>query len=73
MSELSKRCGCCGREYTRVTWDLLPLVGIQVVPGWMDLELRNCACGSTLALERGRPRVAPAAVKDGTHEGEQAA
>jgi hypothetical protein len=40
-----KTCGC-GQSYTAVTWKLLKLLGR--VEG---LELRNCGCGSTLAVE----------------------
>ena len=31
-------------------WALLPFVGLQRLPG-MLLELRNCQCGSTVAVE----------------------
>lgn len=55
MSELPKRCGCCGREYTPATWGRLPLVGVQPVPGWPSIELRNCVCGTTLAVELSDP------------------
>ncbi len=39
----------------RETWSKLELVGVQRAPATDDdegysLELRNCACGSTLAL-----------------------
>lgn len=48
---LVKACGC-GRLYTRAQWDALAYVG-----PWDDetelFELRNCACGSTLALSLG--------------------
>ena len=32
-------------------WAALPLVGIQRLDGEPDLELRQCKCGSTLAIE----------------------
>jgi hypothetical protein len=40
-----KTCGC-GRVFTAESWKLLKLLG--KVEG---LELRNCSCGSTLAVE----------------------
>jgi len=39
-----KRCGC-GRTHTRAEWLTLPFVGLSY-----GLELRNCACGSTIAV-----------------------
>jgi CheY-like chemotaxis protein len=42
--EVVKRCGC-GREHTRRSWKSLRLVGTME-----GAELRNCACGSTIAL-----------------------
>ena len=48
-----KRCGC-GREYDRSWWDLLQLVGYfgPVSPDDSHVvELRNCRCESTLAIE----------------------
>ena len=44
-----KVCKCCGRAHDSDTWAALHFVGVQ--PGEPDLELRNCLCGSTLALE----------------------
>lgn len=45
-----KTCTCCARAFTLSEWDDLPEVGTQPdEPGWM-LVLRNCPCGSTLAL-----------------------
>jgi len=32
-------------------WSALPLVGVQEVADGPHLELRNCACGSTLSRE----------------------
>jgi hypothetical protein len=40
----------CGRNYTREAWEKLVFVGIQY-DGEQTLELRNCSCGSTRALE----------------------
>jgi CheY-like chemotaxis protein len=42
--EIVKRCGC-GREHTRAGWKALRLCGEM----W-GVELRNCVCGSSLAL-----------------------
>lgn len=48
-------CRCaCGRTYTHAEWSLLDLVGYQAEPEDEDdrpLELRNCPCGSTRAVE----------------------
>lgn len=41
-----KKCGC-GREHTKEDWKQLPLVGVMQED---FLELRNCPCGSTIAL-----------------------
>lgn len=45
-----KKCGC-GREYSRVTWSLLPFVGYCDVEKEGDqlAEMRNCVCRSTLS------------------------
>jgi hypothetical protein len=45
-----KRCAC-GATYTRKQWRDLPRVGEQYGNGNAVLELRNCKCGSTLAVE----------------------
>lgn len=41
-----KRCGC-GRIHSEKEWRALPWVGVEPE---MELEFRNCACGSTLAV-----------------------
>jgi hypothetical protein len=46
-----KVCGC-GRPYTRAGWDRLPFVGVQD-DGVERIELRNCVCGSTIAVALG--------------------
>lgn len=46
---LKKECRCCGRVHGARQWRLLPYVGIQHF-GEEQLELRNCVCGSTLAI-----------------------
>ena len=48
-----KRCAC-GAAYTERGWDQLAVVGVISVPEDADgpaekLEMRNCACGSTIA------------------------
>lgn len=50
-----KACAC-GRSYTRKQWDALPYVG-ENVDELERLELRNCRCGSTIALGRSRVRI----------------
>ena len=42
-----KRCAC-GIGYTRAGWKALPLCGTM-----LRTELRNCTCGSSMALARG--------------------
>lgn len=46
----AKRCACGACYATRAEWAALPAIGV-----WRDsvadLDLRNCACGSTLAVE----------------------
>lgn len=56
-----KACGCCGASYDADEWLKLPLVGEMrtLTPG-KYLELRNCKCGGTYAVERQRePTVRP--------------
>jgi hypothetical protein len=53
--EVIKTCGC-GRSYGRKSWRALPFVGRQHTPkddyGPAEtIEMRNCPCGSTLAVE----------------------
>jgi hypothetical protein len=43
-----KRCGC-GRCFTRAQWRELQYVGAQA-DDVETLELRNCPCGSTIAV-----------------------
>lgn len=50
-----KECAC-GLSYDRDEWQALRLVGVQHA-GALDLELRNCVCGSTISVEREVPVV----------------
>lgn len=44
-----KACGC-GRTFTEHEWSLLKSLGPMVDPEF-TIELRNCPCGSTIAIE----------------------
>jgi hypothetical protein len=46
MGVVTKKCGC-GRVHTQEGWKQLPFVGVMHED---CLELRNCPCGSTIAL-----------------------
>lgn len=45
MAEV-KKCGC-GLVHTAEAWEQLPFVGVMPED---FIELRNCPCGSTLAI-----------------------
>jgi len=47
-SKTIKRCSC-GACYTEQQWESLPIVGDQG-DDVEDIELRNCTCGSTIAI-----------------------
>lgn len=47
-SQFPKRCGC-GRSHVRGDWAALPFIGKQV-DDFEAIDLRNCPCGSTLAV-----------------------
>lgn len=49
--DIAKECSGCGLQHTAEDWTLLPYVGDQEWPPSRTVELRNCCCGSTLALE----------------------
>jgi hypothetical protein len=51
-----KACPACQTGYTRVSWEGLPLTGRQSFDDGEVLELRNCACGSTIAVQLQPPR-----------------
>lgn len=58
-----KKCGC-GRRFSRAQWDALTYVGRIDTPADAygpaeSCELRNCSCGSTIALDL--PYTAPKA------------
>ena len=46
-----KKCGC-GAVHTEEQWENLSYVGIQHsgLDDFPDLEMRNCTCGSTMAI-----------------------
>ena len=51
-------CACCGARHTEDVWRVLSFVGIydhkrDGMPGFtqVDLEYRNCSCGSTMAVQ----------------------
>ncbi len=48
MNAWPKRCGC-GQTHTPEQWACLQLVG-NVGDAVETLEMRNCGCGSTLAI-----------------------
>ena len=49
-----KRCGC-GRAWTEVEWSTLRSLGV-LEAGGERLELRQCACRSTIAVPASAPR-----------------
>jgi hypothetical protein len=46
-----KTCSCCRRTYGWTDWITLPFKGYQDDGDGGRLELRNCICGSTIAIE----------------------
>ncbi len=48
-SSLFPKTCACGRVHSREAWSLAPLLGTWEL-GEEVLELRNCACGSTMAI-----------------------
>jgi len=47
-----KRCSRCDTRYSAAGWRKLRLVGYQEQgEDYPPLELRNCGCGTTLAIE----------------------
>lgn len=54
--QFPKRCTCCGLLYTAEQWAALPFPnrspdGVYRSEGVATLEMRDCVCGSTLAVE----------------------
>lgn len=52
-AQFPKACGC-GLTHSAEQWAELPLAprgGVYFVDGRPELELRHCACGSTLAVD----------------------
>lgn len=54
---LATSCGC-GATYDTRAWERLPLLGPMDDGDGGVLELRNCACGSTLAIPVERDELA---------------
>lgn len=52
-----KGCGCCGRVYEAATWRALPFV-VEVDDGIDTIEVRQCACRSSMAIVVGPSRLA---------------
>lgn len=60
-SRWPRRCYCCGTDYDEASWSTLPHphrgavqhigCGLGIDDGAGCLELRDCPCGSTLAIE----------------------
>lgn len=54
-AQFPRTCRCCETQYTAATWSKLSkcgYVGAYRARGQMyAVELRNCACGSTLGVE----------------------
>lgn len=50
-----KTCACCGRTYTLAQWLATPSLGVCDEHMWggfrFRLDVRNCVCGSTMAVE----------------------
>jgi hypothetical protein len=53
-----KVCTCCGTVLSAEAWRALRCIGVQELPDEPDLELRNCECGTTLAVVLPLRRVA---------------
>lgn len=50
IAAVVKACRCCGKEHCAEGWRALPCIGVMGDDEEL-LELRNCHCGSTLAIE----------------------
>ncbi len=45
-----KKCACCDRLYTRQRWELLECKGIVDYGGGYVLDMRDCVCANTMAI-----------------------
>lgn len=55
VPEPFKACGC-GRHFTRAEWDAIPSLGLMLSDrDGFELNLKNCACGSTISVEQPIP------------------
>ena len=54
MADILKTCGTCGRRLTAADWKALPLIGViddrRKHSDGERMQMRNCSCGSTLAI-----------------------
>lgn len=48
-----KVCSKCAYAHSAAEWYALPYVGTQMLDDTATLELRNCACGSTISIRIG--------------------
>ena len=46
-----KTCTCCKKHYDKAGWEALERVGVVDDGDGGTLELRNCSCGSTIAIQ----------------------
>lgn len=53
-----KTCRACGTSFDAAAWAALEYKGVQNFDDLEPLELRNCRCGSTIALPAERREVA---------------
>jgi hypothetical protein len=51
-NDVMAKCNTCNIEFLERDWLRLKYVGVQeTLPEDQDLEMRNCACGSTITRE----------------------
>ena len=46
-----KTCTCCKKHHDKAGWEALELVGVIDDEEGGTLELRNCSCTSTIAVQ----------------------
>lgn len=59
MKSFPKKCSCCGRVHDAAAWNVLPFPAggsnwtqfEDEDGGLFELQMRNCTCNSTLAIE----------------------